>query len=110
MRPADRPGRPSFYLSTVYWRAGVSHRLPVGPATNELALAVGGDSFDVLAGGTFGLLTDILNFTLRYRLSYVLSPTVRLEGGVDTLVNRVKYSVYAPPVQAPAWHVSAPLQ
>ncbi len=101
VRPADRPGRPSFYLSTVYWRAGVSHRLPVGPATNELALAVGGDSFDVLAGGTFGLLTDILNFTLRDRLSYVLSPTVRLEGGVDTLVNRVKYSVYAPPVQAP---------
>ncbi len=26
VRPADRPGRPTFYLSTVFWRVGASHR------------------------------------------------------------------------------------
>jgi TonB family protein len=101
VRPSDRPGRPSFYLSTSFWRAGVSHRAPLGPATNELTVAAGKNSFDVLNGGNFGLLTDVTNLTLRDRLSYRASPALTLETGVDALANRVSYSVYAPPTQAP---------
>lgn len=101
VRPSDRAGRPSFYLSTVFWRAGVSHRLPIGAATNDLVVAAGKDGIDVLAGGSFGLLTDTLSVTLRDRLSYRVSPALALEAGVDALANRVRYSVYAPPTPAP---------
>lgn len=101
VRSSDRPGRPSFYLSTTFWRTGVTHRAPLGAATNELALAAGKDSVDVLAGGSFGLLTDTLSFTVRDRLSYRLSPALALEAGVDALAKRVDYSVYAPPTPAP---------
>ncbi len=101
VRAADAPGRPSFYLSTVFWRIGVSHRLPLGAATNELVLAAGRNSFDVLSGDSFGLLTEVASITLRDRLSYRLSPQLRLEAGVDTLANRLSFSVYAPPVESP---------
>jgi TonB family protein len=101
VRPSDRPGRPSFYLSTVFWRVGVSHRLPVGAATNDLVLAAGKNSIDVLAGGSFGLLTETTSFTLRDRLAYRATPSLTLEAGVDALANRTSFSVYAPPTQAP---------
>lgn len=101
VRAADRPGRPSLFLSTVYWRVGASHRLPSGPWTNDLVLAVGRNSFDVLAGGSFGLLTEVTSLTVRDRLSYRVSPALRLEAGLDGLANRVSYSVYAPPVESP---------
>ena len=45
------PGARRFYLSTVFWRVGASHRAPVGRATNDLVVAAGRDSFDVLSGG-----------------------------------------------------------
>ena len=101
VRPSDRPGRPSFFLSTTFWRVGVSHRAPVGPATNELVVAAGRNSIDVLNGGNFGLLTNTTSVTLRDRLVVRLAPALSLEAGVDALANRVDYSVYAPPVPAP---------
>jgi len=101
VRSSDRPGRPSFYLSTVFWRVGASHRLPLGRATNDLVVAAGRDSLDVLAGGSFGLLTEIVTFNVRDRLSYRVRDGLTLEGGVDTQLRRIDYSVYAPPVEAP---------
>jgi TonB family protein len=101
IRDTDRAGRPSFYLSTVFWRVGVSHRAPLGPATNELVVAAGRNSVDVLTGSTFGLLTETTSFTLRDRLTYRISPTLTVETGLDALANRLSYSVYAPPTEAP---------
>ena len=108
VRPADRPGRPSFYLSTVFWRAGASHRLPLGPATNDLVLAVGQQDVNVLAGGSFGIDTKALTFNLRDRYQYRLLPSLTLEAGVDALASRIAYSVYAPPTPSPG-AVSDPL-
>ena len=101
VRSSDRAGRPSFYLSTVFWRVGASHRVALGPATNDLVVAAGRDSFDVLAGGSFGLLTEIFTINLRDRLSYRVRDGLKIDGGVDTLFRRIDYAVYAPPVEAP---------
>jgi TonB family protein len=101
VRSTDRPGRPSFYLATAFWRVGASHRAPVGPATNELVVAAGRNTIDILNGGNFGLLTESTNVTLRDRLVWRLAPALSLEAGVDTLANRVDYRVYAPPTPAP---------
>ena len=60
----------------------------VGSATNDLVFAAGRDSFDVLSGGAFGLLTEVASITLRDRLAFKLSPTLTLEAGVDGLANR----------------------
>ena len=69
LRASDQPGRPTFHLATQFWRVGVSHRLPLGAATNDVVLAVGRDFFDVLTGGDFGLLTDVLALSLRDALT-----------------------------------------
>ncbi len=101
VRDTDQPGRPSFYLSTVFWRVGASHRAAVGPATNELVAAAGRDTVDILTGGSFGLRTEAYQLSLRDRLSAKLTPDLTLEGGVDALGEQVWYSVYAPPVPPP---------
>ncbi len=101
VREADRPGRPSFYLSTEFWRIGASHRLPLGRATNDLVVAAGRDGFDVLNGSSFGLRTAVVTINLRDRLAYRVREGLTLEGGVDALLRRIDYSVYAPPVEAP---------
>lgn len=101
VRESDRPGRPTLYLSTVFWRVGGSHRAPVGRATNDLVVAAGRDSFDVLRGGTFGILSEVFTVSLRDALSLRLSPRLSVQAGVDGLARRVEYSVYAPPVESP---------
>lgn len=99
----DRPGRPTFRLSTSFWRAGASHRRPLGAssAAHTVTVAVGRDGFDVVRGGAFGLLTDVLSLSLRDALSVRLGPSLTLEAGVDASARRLEYSVYAPPFGAP---------
>jgi TonB family protein len=101
VRDTDRPGRPTVFLSTAFWRVGASHRAALGRATNEVVLAAGKDDFDVLRGGQFGLLTDILTFSLRDTVTMGRSDRLRVQVGVDALARRIDYSVYAPPVEAP---------
>ncbi len=101
LRASDQPGRPTFHLATQFWRVGVSHRLPLGAATNDVVLAVGRDFFDVLTGGDFGLLTDVLALSLRDALTVRISPALVLEIGVDGLVRRIGYETYAPPTPSP---------
>jgi TonB family protein len=94
-------GRPTFKLSTLFHRAGVSFRRPIGAATNDLVVALGRDSFDILRGGAFGLLTDVYSLTARDALTWEASRTLRLEVGADLFLRRVEYSVYAAPEDAP---------
>lgn len=97
----DEPGRPTFKLSTLFHRAGVSWRRPLGRATNDLVIAAGRDSFDVLRGGAFGLLTEVRSLSARDSLSLPLSSRLRLEAGLDLLVRQLDYSVYAAPLETP---------
>jgi TonB family protein len=98
----DPPGRPAFKLSTLFHRVGASWRRPVGPATNDAVLALGRDSFDIVRGSAFGLLTEVQSLTFRDALSWQPSRGLRLEAGADVLLRRLEYSVYAPPEDAPA--------
>jgi TonB family protein len=103
VRPEDKPGRPSFHLSTGFHRVGASWRRPMGEALqNDLVLAVGKDNFDVLRGEAFGLLTDIDVLTLRDALSWTATSRLTLELGADVNVQRVRYTVYAAPPGSPA--------
>src|SRR6266568_1970877 len=101
VRDSDQPGRPSFFLSTVFWRLGASHRAPVGEAMNELVVSGGRDSFNVLTGGAVAVRTETYLLTVRDRLSAKLGPTLSIEGGVDAMVEQIWYSVYAPPIPPP---------
>lgn len=101
VREEDRPGRPSLHLSTLFHRGGISWRRPMGSLTNDLVLAAGRDSFDVLQGERFGLLTEVQSLTLRDALSWRAAEELDLEVGVDALLSRVEYSVYAPPPESP---------
>ena len=62
---SEATGRPTFYLSTVFHRIGARWRRALGPARNDLVLAIGRDSFDVLQSSNFGVLTEIRSLTLR---------------------------------------------
>jgi TonB family protein len=98
----DKPGRPSFHLSTVFHRVGLSWKRPMGALTNDLVLAVGKDTFDVLRGDAFGLLTDVRALTLRDALGWRISDRLSLELGADVSLRRVGYQVYASPPGSPA--------
>lgn len=97
----DRPGRPTFHLSTLFHRGGFSWRKPLGALTNDLVLAAGRDSFDVLQGSAFGLLTEVRTVSLRDALSGRLAEGLTFEAGVDALLRRLEYSVYAAPPESP---------
>lgn len=97
----DRPGRPTFHLSTLFHRVGASWRRPLGAFTNEAVLAVGRDSFDVLRGEAFGLLTEVQTLALRDALRWRRSEDLSLELGLDLSVRRISYEVYAAPPGQP---------
>jgi TonB family protein len=102
VRDEDRPGRPTFFLSTDFWRVGASHRRPLGATTtHEVGLAVGRDGFDVIRGGAFGLLTDVFTISLRDTVTWKIGPELTVVSGVDAWLRRIEYSVYAPPVESP---------
>jgi TonB family protein len=101
VREGDRAGRPTIHLSTLFHRVGASWRRPLGALTNELALAAGRDSFDLLRGEAFGLLTEVRALTLRDALGWRVSETFALEVGADLSFRRLAYEVYAAPPGSP---------
>ncbi len=101
VRAADAPGRPTLYLSTIFWRVGANQRATAGIATNDVVVAAGRDTFDVIRGGSFGVRSEVFTVSLRDTVALRLSPRLTLEAGVDGLARRIVYSVYAPPVESP---------
>jgi len=101
VRDEDAPGRPTFHLSTLFHRAGVSWRRPIGALTNDLVVAVGRDSFDVLRGTAFGLLTEVRSLTARDALAWKRSEALTFEVGADLHLRRLEYEVYAAPPDSP---------
>ena len=97
---SEATGRP-FYLSTVFHRIGARWRRAIGPARNDLVVALGRDSFDVLQSSNFGILTEIRSLTLRDALTWRASDRLTLEAGVDAILRSFDYSIYAPPANAP---------
>ena len=68
---------------------------------NDLVVALGRDSFDVLQSSNFGILTEIRSPTLRDALTWRASDRLTLEAGVDAILRSFDYSIYAPPANAP---------
>lgn len=98
---SESSGRPTFFLSTVFHRFGARWRRAVGRARNDLIVAVGRDSFDVLQSSNFGVLTEIRSLTLRDALTWRASDRLTLEAGADVILRSFDYSIYAPPLNAP---------
>ena len=84
----------------MFHRIGARWRRAIGPARNDLVVALGRDSFDVLQSSNFGILTEIRSLTLRDTLTWRASDRLTLEAGVDAIL-RLDYSIYAPPANAP---------
>jgi TonB family protein len=101
VRPEDQPGRPSFHLSTVFDRVGASWRRPMGVLTNDLVLAYGRDTLDILQGERFGVITQVDSLTLRDALDWKLSDALSLELGADLYLRQLSYDVYAAPPGTP---------
>jgi len=101
VRAQDKPGRPTFHLSTLFHRVGASWRRPMGALTNDVVVAAGRDSFDVLQGEAFGLLTEVQSLTARDALGWKLSDRLSLEVGADLYLRRIEYRVYAAPPGSP---------
>jgi TonB family protein len=97
----ESSGRPTFYLSTVFHRLGARWRRPLGAAHNDLVLALGRESFDVLQSSNFGVLTEVRSLTVRDTLAWRASERLTLEAGVDAIFRSLDYSIYAPPLSAP---------
>jgi outer membrane receptor protein involved in Fe transport len=98
---SEATGRPTFYLSTVFHRLGARWRRAIGPARNDLVVALGRDSFDVLQSSNFGILSEIRSLTLRDAFTWRASDRLTLEAGVDAILRSFDYSIYAPPANAP---------
>jgi TonB family protein len=101
VRDSERSGRPTFYLSTVFHRLGVRWQRAFGDVSNDLVLALGRDSFDVLQSSNFGVLSEFGSVTFRDGLVWRPSDDFALELGVDAILRSFEYSVYAPPSTAP---------
>jgi TonB family protein len=102
VRPEDQIGRPSFFLETGFERFALRFQRPfAGGVANDATLAVGSDTFDVLQGTNFGVLTDVTSLSLRDALTWRSSPRLAFELGADVVLRTFKYSIYAPPLRAP---------
>src|SRR5574341_430355 len=95
VRESDRPGRPEFFLGTLFHRGAARWRRSFGDVQSDLVVYTGRDSFDVLQGGSFGVLSEVWRLGLRETARWRLSDTVTLEGGIDSELNRLEYSLYA---------------
>lgn len=98
---SERSGRPTFGLRTLFHRAAARWRGRTGPLAHDLTIAVGRDSFDVIQSDDFGVLTEIRALSVRDAVGWRVSDRLALELGVDTLLRRYAYEVYAPPLAAP---------
>jgi TonB family protein len=94
VQASDRPGSPSFFLGTLFHRGAARWRRSFGPVQSDLVLYGGRDSFDILQGTAFGVLTEVLSLGMRETARWRLSDQVTLEGGLDGAVRRYDYSLY----------------
>ncbi|MGB8933047.1 MAG: TonB family protein [Anaeromyxobacteraceae bacterium] len=90
----NQPGRPSFFLGTLFHRGAARWRASSGHLQNDLVLYGGRDSFDVLQGSNFGVRTEVLSLGVRETARFRLSETLTVESGVDSVVRRYEYSLY----------------
>jgi TonB family protein len=93
--------RPTLSFATLFHRLGARWEGDLGGGVrNKGVLAFGYDKFDVAQGSDFGVLSDIESLTLRDALTLRPAADLALEFGVDTILRRFRYSLYAPPIQA----------
>jgi TonB family protein len=91
----DQAGRPSFFLGTVFHRGAARWRASFGDVQSDLVLYGGRDSFDILQGTSFGVLSEVWRLGLRETARWRVSDTLTLEGGLDSEINRLDYSLYS---------------
>jgi TonB family protein len=94
VQESDQPGRPSFFLGTLFHRGAARWRRTLGSVQNDLVLYGGRDSFDILQGTSFGVLTEVWSLGVRETARWRLSDAVTLEGGLDSVARRYQYSLY----------------
>jgi len=90
----DQAGRPSFFLGTLFHRGAARWRRGFGDVQNDLVLSGGRDSFDILQGSDFGVLTEVWSLALRDTARWRLRDTLTLELGLDAVLRRFSYSLY----------------
>jgi TonB family protein len=102
VQESDQPDRPSLDYLTFFHRLAGRWRRPIGPdLRSDLTLALGWDRFRLLQASNFGVDTDLWSATLRERLAWRLAETLSLEAGLDAILRRFTYSVFAPPFPPP---------
>ena len=90
----DQAGRPAFFLGTVFHRGAARWRATFGSVQSDLVLYGGRDSFDILQGTAFGVLSEVWRLGLRETARWRVSDALTLEGGLDSELNRLEYSLY----------------
>lgn len=90
----DSRGRPDFFLGTVFHRGAARWRKAFGSVQNDLVLYGGRDSFDLLQGSNFGVLSEVWRLGVRETARWKLSDTLTLEAGTDSDIARLEYSLY----------------
>lgn len=102
VQESDQPDRPSLdYLTFFHRLAGRWTRALSPDLRSDLVLALGWDRFKLLQASNLGVDSDVWSATLRERLSWRLSGTLSLEAGLDAILRRFTYSVFAPPYPPP---------
>lgn len=94
VQSGDQAGRPNFFLGTLFHRGAARWRKSLGPVQNDLVVSGGRDSFDVLQGSNFGVLTEVWSLALRDTARWRLGDKLTVEGGIDTVLRRFSYSLY----------------
>ncbi|HSN14543.1 MAG TPA: TonB-dependent receptor [Anaeromyxobacteraceae bacterium] len=95
VRTDDTPGRPSFFLGTLFHRGAARWRAAFGDVQSDLVVYGGRDSFDVLQGTAFGVLSEVWSLGVRETARWRLSDALTLEGGIDSALRRLEYSLYS---------------
>jgi len=95
VQESDRAGAPSFFLGTLFHRGAARWRRAFGPVQNDLVVYGGRDSFDILQGTNFGVLTEVWSLGLRETARWRLSKALTIESGLDSVARRFQYSLYA---------------
>jgi outer membrane receptor protein involved in Fe transport len=102
VQESDQPDRPSLDYQTFFHRLVGRWRRSIGPdLESDLTLALGWDRFRLLQASNLGVDSQLWSATLRQRLSWRLSEALSLEAGLDAILRRFSYSVFAPPYPPP---------
>jgi TonB family protein len=98
---SDQPGRPNFFLGTLFHRGAARWRANFGPVQSDAVLYGGRDSFDILQGSSFGVLSEVWSLGLRETARWPVSSALTLEAGVDAVARRLEYSLYSADAGSP---------